>query len=420
MNENNKDELKSNVYNYKIFTMTVSCIYYGCAFNIINIGKFLDIDDSILGIKYNYGDTSVLKGVYTTSKYKKSRVKNIKKVNTALFYNQISLVIKNEIDNNIVNAKLFSNGSLHLTGVKNSNQPKMIMKILYEKLLKLKDKTKVILLSRNSNNVLLDNNNLIYSNNDNKYIIGFNNESKYIINKKTYSIDFYTGCFITEKIETKRTHSLINLNGDYIGYTKIELLKNKLKLYKKNSNIYFDYKIETNEIRPYYFIYYDGHEHSSIIGKVVYYINENELIKKEKSDNIIEYNYNCNPFKIENLDENIIDINCINVYFSLNIELNRSRFFDKLLEDKYICDLKSEKYSGLKFVYKKNMNNNIGKPGICYCDIKCTCTNITFSIFQSGNVNVFGFKSEKDINEILCEFKKIIDKNVLTIKKRIF
>ena len=142
MEESKQENKESNLYNYKIFTMTVSCIYPGCTFNIINIGKFLDIDDSILGIKYNYGDRSVLKGIYTTSKYKKSRVKNIKKVNTVLFYNQISLVVKT--DNNIVNAKLFSNGSLHLTGVKNSNQPKMIMKILYEKLLKLKDKRKVI------------------------------------------------------------------------------------------------------------------------------------------------------------------------------------------------------------------------------------------------------------------------------------
>jgi len=452
--ENKQEVNVDNLYNYKIFTMTVSCIYSGCTFNIINIGKFLDIDDSILGIKYNYGDRSVLKGIYTTSKYKKSRVKNIKKVNTVLFYNQISLVVKT--DNNIVNAKLFSNGSLHLTGVKNSNQPKMIMKILYEKLLKLKDKRKVILLSRNSNGVLLDNNNLIYSNNDNKYIIGFNNEFKYIINKKTYTIDFYTGCFITEKIEAKRTRSLINLDGDYIGYTKIELLKNKLKLYKKNSNIYFDYKNETNEIRPYYFIYYDGDGHSSIIGKVVYYINEPiQTVNSNNTDTVIEYNYNCNPFKIENVIENaienaenkienvienaienaenkienvienaIIDINCINVYFNLNIQLNRNRLFEKLLDDKYICDLKSEKYSGLKFVYKKNMNDNTGKlgicPGICYCDMKCTCTNITFSIFQSGNVNVFGFKSEQDINKILSEFKKIIDKYVFIIKKRIF
>ena len=336
-------------------------------------------------------------------------------MNTVLFYNQVSLIVKTQ--NNIVNVKLFANGSLHLTGVKNSDEPKLVMKVLYEKLLQLKDKMLIVLLTSDSNGVLLDNNNIIYSENKVKYVIGFNKDHTYIINKKTYLIDFYTGYFITEKIESKRTHSLLNFNGEYIGYTKIELLKNKLKLYKKNTNVYFDYKIETNEDRPYYLIYYDG-EYSSIIGKVVYYLNDNMSVNINKEMRIIEYNYHCNPFKSENAINFTIDINCINLYFSLGFQLNRNRLFDKLLEEKYICDLKYEKYSGLKFVYKKSLNEDTG--GRCFCDTKCTCTNITFSIFQSGNVNVFGFKNEDDINNILNHFKYLIDKYKDLIKKRIF
>ena len=407
--------MSENVYNYKIFTMTVSCTFTDCTFNLINIGKYLVIDETILGIKYNYGDTSILKGVYITSNYKKSKTKSMKKVNTVLFYNQVSLIIKTL--NNTINVKLFANGSLHLTGVNSTQEPLIVMKLLYDKLIKLKDKMITILLTSNLNGILLDNNNLVYSENKEKYVVGFNKDNKYIINKKTYLIDFYTGYFITEKIETKRTRNILNCNGECIGYTKIELLKNKLKFYKKNTNIYFDYKIETNEINPYYFIYYDNSEYSCIIGKVVYYINSVN-VNVINNNRIMECNYNCNPFKTEN-DKNFkFDVNCINIYFSLEFELNRNRLFEKLLQEKYICDLKSEKYPGLKFVYKKSINEN--NDGKCICDTKCTCTNITFSIFQSGNVNVFGFKSEEDINNVLNHFKILIDRYKEIIKKRIF
>jgi TATA-box binding protein (TBP) (component of TFIID and TFIIIB) len=403
------------MYDYKIFTMTVSCIFKDCAFNIINIGKYLDIDADILGIKYNYGKTSILKGCYTTVMYKKLKVKNSDKINKVLFYNQVSLSIK--INDNIINAKLFSNGSLHLTGVKNSNEPKLVIELLYNKLLNLKNKNDSVLLCNDFFGVLVDNNNMIYSNCEKKYIMGYVLDDKYIIDKKCYKIDFYTGYFISDTIESKRTRQIIDFSGNVIGYTKIELMKNKLKLYKNNSNIHFDNKIFIdNEERPYCLIYYDNSNSSSIIGKIVY----NCTKINEKKQNIMEYKYNCNPFKIQSSQLNYnIDTNCINVYFNIKLELNRNRLFQKLLQDNYICELKSEKYAGLKFIYKKSLNKQ-KIPGICECTTKCTCTNVTFSIFQSGNVNVFGFKKESDINEIINDFHKIITKNTDYIKKRIF
>lgn len=405
-------------YDYKIFTMTVSCIFKDCIFNIINIGKYLDIDSDILGIKYNYGKTSILKGNYITTMYKKLKVKNSDKINKVLFFNQVSLSIK--INENIVNAKLFLNGSLHLTGIKNSNEPKLIIELLYNKLLNLKNKNDIVLLCNDTNGVLVDNNNMIYSNCENKSIIGYVLEDKYIIDKKSYKIDFYTGYFISDLIESKRTRQILDFSGNVIGYTKIELMKNKLKLYKNNVNIHFDKHIYIdNEERPYCLIYYDNVNYSSIIGKIVY--NCKNLIENKKQ-NIIEYNYNCNPFKIQSQELKYnIDINCINVYFNIQIELNKNRLFQRLLQDNYICQLKSGKcdYAGLKFIYKKSLNKQKIK-GVCECTKKCTCSNITFGIFQSGNVNVFGFKNESDIKEIISDFHKIITKNTEFIKKRIF
>ena len=64
-----------------------------------NIGRYLDIDDTILGIKYHYGNGgSIIKGKYLTAIYKKSKSKNENKINKKLFYNQVSLIIKHNIN----------------------------------------------------------------------------------------------------------------------------------------------------------------------------------------------------------------------------------------------------------------------------------------------------------------------------------
>jgi len=411
-------------FNYRISTMTVSGSY-NCLFNLTNIGKYLEIDNEVIGIKYDYGETSILKGKYTTSIYKKSKNKNINKINKTLFYNQVSLIIQN--NNNIVNAKLFANGSLHLTGVKKTSEINNIMDIIYKKLIQLKCKTDVVLLFTDNNNVYLDNNNIIYSNYTDNYkdktIVGYKNkENMYIINKKSYIIDDFTGMFISHKIETKRTKTILNLNGEIIGNTKIELLKNKVKLYKKNSNINFDIKnIIFDKDMPYYLIYYDNDNYSSVIGKVVY--NLNSLSKNTSNVNLLEYKYSCNPFitpEQETQDKMkwTVDINCINIYFNINIEINRQRLFNKLIEYNFTCEYKPEKYSGVKYIYKYSTSNQNNQNGICKCSDKCTCNNITFLIFQSGNIIVTGFKNENHIDNVINTFKKFMCEIESNIKKK--
>lgn len=411
-------------FEYKISTMTLSASYGdNVALNLTNIGKYLELDKNIIGLKYDFNETSILKGKYLTSVYKKSKTKNINKINTKLFYNQISLIVNVGI--NIVNVKLFANGSLHLTGIKNSSEAKIIMDLILERLNTLKHKNVMVLLTLDNNNIYLDNHNMIYSKSNPKYIMGYKKSdelvSTYVINKKTYTFDTFTNCFVSLKIEAKRTRSRLDLNGNNVGHTKIELLKNKLKLYKKNSNINFDiHNIQDiHSENPFYLIYYDGENHSSVIGKVVYYFKNNIKPKMPfVKMNIIEYNYSCDPFKSfnENDRTEYIDINCINIYFNINMQINRQRLFTKFIEFGYNSEYKPEKYSGVKLLYKFNATNDNGK---CTCDKKCTCNNITFLIFQSGNIIVTGFKSIEQISGILKDFQDLFNSIEHIVKKRI-
>jgi len=390
----------SKEFNYKISTITISTKIPNCMLNILNIGKYLDIDNTIIGIKYLLGKTSILKGKYSTCIYNKSKNKNSNKINKKLFYNQVSLIIN--FNNKIVNVKLFENGSLHITGLKNTECPENdatdITVILYDKLLKLTSKNVIIILVKDINNVLLDNENNIYSYCNPHKIIGYKYNNNYYIHKKIYDIkvlptlsEYETNVFISNKIESKRTNTILNLNGDYIGYSQIELYKNNKKFYKNNVNITYEDD----------FIFYN----STIIGNIKYTINKNYLLKE--SNLFIEYNYNCNPFIQKPLDKISFEIyiNSINIYFNILYEINPQKLFNTLLKLNYLVQYSPEKYSGIILTYKYNLNQ---LNGICICDNKCTCNNITFIIFQSGNVLVSGLKSISYINKILYSFKLIL------------
>ena len=56
--------------------------------------------------------------------------------------------------------------------------------------------------------------------------------------------------------------------------------------------------------------------------------------------------------------------------------------------------------------------------GICVCSDKCTCTNITFLIFQSGNVIATGFKSQEQITLAVQDFLSLCDKFKKNIQKK--
>lgn len=420
---------------YKISTITMSLNIPNCNLNLINIGKYLEIDENILGIKFFFGKMSILKGKYNTSIYKKSKLKNFNKINKRLFYNQISIIINLPNINEQVNLKLFNNGSISLTGLKNDTNSTHILLFLYNKLLLLIDKNDTILLVKDEHNIYLDSNNNIYTQDEPHFLIGYkhieNNIGLYNINKKNYIINIKNNksYFISTIFQTKKTKEILDLNGKYIGYTKIELLKNHKKLYKSP---YIKFDNNSN------LIYYENilTKSSNVIGNITYnYTNTkiNNKINDEINDEINLWKiieYSCNPFinliiikDINILKQTLIsDINSINIYFKILFELNRTRLFNELLKYNYLCEYKPEKYTGVKLRFKINSNYKLdSNNGICLCNIKCTCKTITFLIFQSGNVIVSGFKNIKDINNIYNYFIEFMDKikNVIVKKKLI-
>lgn len=374
---------------YKIATMTISSKVENCELNLINIGKYMEIDDDIAGIKYTYGDVCFSKGIYTTTIYKKSKKKKESKINPILFYNQISLVVN--VNNKQINVKLFGNGSLHITGCKSSKDGYNVTNIIYNKLKRISGKTQKIILSSDNNGVLLDSNNFIYNN---KYqIIGFfNSETNvYVINNKEYIVyNKIQNSFVSKKKDQQNVKTICNNNGDIIG---------NISFYKKN-------------IIPIVNI------HSP---------NEDSTTNNVKNELYTVIDYNCNPFVNETkaVPEISCNINCINVTCKLPFLINRQKLYKYFIDNNYICKYNPETYSGVKLIYKypfnndnENENDNYnessssnsvnGLNGMCMCTVKCICSNVTFLIFQSGNVIVSGCKSLKQVEHVLHDFNMII------------
>jgi TATA-box binding protein (TBP) (component of TFIID and TFIIIB) len=369
----------------------------------------LDIDEVIIGIKYKYADLNVTKGKYSTTLFKKAKVKDANKINKAMFYNQITIIVNNR--GNHVNVKLFGNGSLHMTGCKSENDGEEVAKLLYTKLDAVRNKTDTLLLTKDVHGVLCDKDKLVYSATHHQ-VMGFVKETGiYVINKKEYVVDPKTEMLIYRKIETQRTRHIIDMDGREVGRCKIELLKNKNKFYKKNSNIYFDY---INSL-----IYYNN---DTVIGRLAYDI-EPQAKSVCDTPEIMEIPYRCCPFvnrdymldaiKLE------VDVNCINVYFNIGFKLNRIKLYERLLSFNYICKFKPESYSGIKLIFKIPVASMVDSNGICTCSSKCTCRNITFLIFQSGNVIATGFRKENEINDICAHFTDLCNDLASVIRSKI-
>jgi len=398
---------KKDRIDFKVSTMTMSCRYPNCRLNLLSIGKYLDVDEEIIGFKFN----NAFKGDYSTTIYKKSKHKNIDKINKDLFYNQISLIVR--VEGRDINVKLFGNGSLHLTGCKEKGDAATVAFIIYNKLQSIARKQHLIFLVKDNNGVYLDKNDVIYSINT-KELIGYKQNGRYIIDKKEYCVESIddTSYFIAVKEETRRIRSIHNMDGDNVGYLQVELLKDNKKLYTKNGEIFYD---KVNKL-----LFYNN---TNIIGKLNYVFYENKTESKDELD-VVEMNYNVNPFIQMPTDmpyDKGIDyantffdasIHCINICFSLKYKINRQKLYERLMRDTYICKYRPESYSGIKFIFKiRDFQGGDGGvfDGKCTCSFKCICTNVTFLIFQSGNVIASGFKSYDNITRILESFLTICD-----------
>ena len=385
---------------FTINSITLTCYIKNCTFDLINISKFLEIDNDIIGIKCNY----CLKGIYLTQYYKHSKTKK-SKINTILFNNQISIIIKwippEQTHARDFNLKLFSNGTIQITGCKTTNEGFLLSNIVIDKLNKYKNMYIPVLLIKDKNGIYIDKDLYIY-NKDCK-IIGW----KIITENNCYmikNIKYYAETsFINQSpcvfipID-KKNKDIIDINGTKIGSTVI----------KKN-----DYTQEKNkQLLVFNNILKDPEYHSTDPE-----VNQEHSKKSLTLCKLIDYNCVCN-YVIDSPKIHV-NINCININISLSYTINRQKFHEFLLNNSYTSIYNPYRYAGIKLLLKINeyktnysdlsKNKENKGHGVCVCNTKCVCSNITYMIFQSGNIIGSGFKSVESIYYINTILYKLLN-----------
>jgi TATA-box binding protein (TBP) (component of TFIID and TFIIIB) len=133
---------------YRISTMTAT----GSVGTIVNLHNFYDCieaikhDDPNEGVIYaEYGNnkhSQVCKGVNTKKKF--IRVNGKKEISMKRFDNSVTLKIKFNERNAVINVKLFKNGKVQMTGVKSIEQGKHAVETVVDMILKFQDSKKKI------------------------------------------------------------------------------------------------------------------------------------------------------------------------------------------------------------------------------------------------------------------------------------
>jgi len=366
---------------FEISTIT-SNIKLDTTFNLINIGKYLDLNDNIIGIKYG---NDIIRGIYSTSTNKQK----------SSFANQLNIIVL--YLGNKVNVSLYQNGTLHFTGCKSINEDISITKYLISQLNNLNKHIKLEIYT-DEFGVMYDNLNYIYSTSNNNNIIGSFNSDKpniYTINNKLFTIDKSTKLFISTKYGIDRKRDLLDFSGKIVGYTRIKLHKNK-RFFKNNSQLFFD---ESNLI-------YSG---DVLIGELeyIYTCNKDLIIWSVPSTNKYNIDYHCvatnEPINVNNISISS-NINNIHVHFDIGFKINLPKLYLLLLSKNYNCIYDPEIYSGVRFTF----NSNNVYTGQCTCSGKCTCHKISFLIFQSGKIISSGFKNPDQLNNVFNNFKNLL------------
>lgn len=372
-------------------------------FDLYSIFRHINIDDTILGVKYNNN----IKG-------------NMKQ--TGSFFNQLTVKIFIDFLNKETNVKVFPNGKFQISGVKNDNQASHSIKIFLEKIINIKGKY--------LQNVIVDNG-IIYNkyeydklhfnvkydrfnfiriykeDNGNFYYLGEKkNNDKYIINKKYVNFCNENNFFV-DKSHVDFVKNIYDVNGNNIGCYKYimthkrkNLILHNSKFILKNENIYDIYNKYDQKIGERHFIPTNiKPTYNKKLDNILLYYDsiENQDIKKE----IISKEFFKNDF-INKINLKITNINS-NFSFDLNNQMLDKINIHNIMTEKYniLSYYKPDsKYQAINIRMYFDENYNIIQVDNKYAH------RFTVTIFQNGKIMISGCKNK---SQIVIVKKKLIE-----------
>lgn len=406
------DEGNNGFSQLKVSTTTVTASF-PYPINIVDVAKYLPLDDVIIGIKLVYagGGSSIIRGVAKMSKKAKD------------FYNQVTFTIRLPMKNCssiLVSCKIFHNGTLHVTGTHTLQEATDASNLLLTRLLLLKGCKMVALRKDIKFTTSFDN--LIYSSNGN--VIGW--IDKRTISELEMTIDDSTTDFFG-------TNPIIYLKSEYVMPEYIDISKlssGGLKALVFVSSKWIDnckkiYSVDGEEIgqkvlnfklnnsRRHYEVKYGRiYSGNKIVGNEDIVWQDDYVQKLNSSSKYQKYllekgglmhNISAFPY-YDNNDNKLIHktrfvdtdffTHMINMFFKAPFKICRKRLHKTFLDKGYYSRFEpcSHAAVNLRFHYNDLTLNDDENRGKCIKIFKrtCNCKDISVSCFNSGKMNITG------------------------------
>jgi hypothetical protein len=392
--------------------------------NIVDIAKYLLLDNEIIGIKLVYagGYSAIIRGVAKMSKKKKD------------FYNQVTFTIRLQVPGGntvLVSCKIFHNGTLHITGTHNLKEALQTGNMLHKRLISFKGMKMISLVPERGYLCSFDN--VLFSTKGD--IIGWcNGESIYLKNEYV--------CLETFADPHSGQEFPVFVSKKWILNEKIMYSTNGKKIGRKV--LHFNSQIAKRHFEVKFGYIYAGFG-GKIIGKEKISVNDSCSLElsscKTEMDYLKGLNLVIHPFdafstwnKAEEEEEDPqgddheetlppfresdFTVHMINTFFKAPFNICRRKLHKAFIDNGYYSrfDPCSNAAVNLRFHYRPETVDDGDKCGKCpNRDKICNCKDISISCFNSGKMNVTGLATIEQgytVYEFLKKFFLVQRRNI--------
>ena len=380
--------------------VTTCKAYLNCNINLELIAKKLILDEYIIGKK--------LVGIIEEGEIKKKSKVRTKKFKTRQrtprrdFSNQCTVIVRSNLPEKILNLKLFGNGKIVITGGLSKEEGKYGVSLLKQKIRNLKDNYKIhdtITLSDCFENMVayikyITKNYLIFFKLFTIFDVNVNLKLDLLLNKKT--INNYDSTEICDPVSVGILQC--DSNKDMVGFIKVIQIFNICSRYFTNQ-LFISKLCDVND--PIHILIRDLFDMKEQVLPVT--------------------------FDMDQFDEDfLVTIENYNTMFDCKFQIDRE-IFTHILNNKYqrnnlILSAKFEpsNYQGINVKYISRVMCQSSCTSTGKKKSKCKCKEISFLIFQQGNIIVTGGRMWEQLidgynvitNILRDEYDNIMVKNI--------
>ena len=418
---NNLVEPESEEFSPLLVSTTTVTSVFKSSVNIVDIAKYLPLDEVVIGRKLVYagGSSTIIQGVARISKKKKD------------FYNQVTFTLRlpmehsqmrpskqnKQHDSILVSCKIFHNGTLHVTGTHTLDEAKRASNLLLERL-KLFSGAKMISLDVKTP-YLKSHDNLIFSTTGK--IIGWSNTKLIYLNNEYVVLD-------NLRPDNLSNDTYNHESARYPVFVSTKWVNNSKNIYTLEGKLigtrtlFFKTNISKRHFEVKYLTIYSGKE---IVGKEVLDLFPNYLKEIEKCDEMRHYFLSKGAIVHTFLSFNDLDkwqiheypffeekdftTHMINTFFKAPFKICRKKLHKTFLEAGFYSrfDPCSNAAVNLRFHYNLKTVDIPDQCGKCpdLHQPTCNCKDISISCFNSGKMNVTGLATLEQ-GKIVYDFLK--------------